>query len=897
MSVVRRAFTRTYALALWAFPAAHRAEYRAEMMESFDHSLAAHADEHGRWRALGFAVAACLNVVSAGLGERRRYRRTGLSRTPSDVVVGFIGDLTYAARTLAKARIFTTVCVVSLGVGLGVVFAISMFLGMLYATPSGVDTEGLVEIVVHPQGPLRAQFGQWAIETWTYPDFEDLRDANTGMAVTGWAISNGVLRSPSVAPHRVSTMYVSVNYFTSVGIAPTQGRVFGAGDSNAQPVLVVSHRLWETRLDADPDIIGSTLAINRVEHVVIGVAPEEFRGHINRRAASPVDIWLPLREHPLLAEANGLRHDRHTDWLRVLARLSPGTTLVDANRAVSSIMAGLAERYASSNEYKAASALAYTSTGTNEQVEMRVVKTMFFAAAGMVLVVVCLNVAGMMLVRSATRERELAVRQALGASRGRLASHLMSEAIVLALAGGALSMAVVYGGSATLAWWLQGPVPDALKLNPTRAAVCLGLSLVTTLVFGLLPAIRFSRSSLVTAIKDDAGGGGWRIGRVHRLAAALQVGIALPFLVTGGLLFQGARITATADLGFRPDGLFAATIHVADGGYADQDAAFFLRDIQDKLLQTPGVTSVAVGDGVPLDYNATRSSVSRVGQGPRVRAHAKRVGEGYLATLGTRLLRGRGITGGDSPGAELVAVLSESLATRLFPDEDALGQQITATLQGPDKTVLTVVGITADVATSQMQHTRPQIFVPLAQHPASRVFLIARSSADLESMRTAFEGAIAEFDPDFTRPTLITGPELVRDNIGDLMQQSTLAIIVAVVALVLSSLGIYGVVAFTVGARTRELGVRIALGASRRRILNSVLLDTCKLTAPGLAVGVLLALIAVRQMGLFWYTLGAVEPVAYTLAGSTALAVALLASLPSAFRAAAVEPMDAIRAE
>ncbi len=897
MSVARRAVTRVYALTLWAFPAAHRDEYQAEMIESFDHGLAAHAREHGRWRALGFAAATCLNVVSAGLGERRRHRRAGLTRTLGDILASFGRDLSYAARSLAKARTFSTVCVISLGVGLGVVFAISMFMSMLFAKPPGVVTEGLVEVVVSPQGPLRAQVGRGAIETWSYPNFDDLSRADTGMAVTGWAINNGVLRSASVAPQRVSTMYVSVNYFTSVGIAPALGRGFDAGDdSNAQPVVVVSHRLWENRLEADPDIVGSTLVFNRVEHVVVGVAPEEFRGHLNRRAANPVDVWVPLREHPLLAAKNPLRQDRNADWLRVLARLSPGTTLADANSAVSSIMAGLAERYESSNEYKAAAVFAYTSTGTNEQLEKRLIKAIFFGSAGMVLIVVCLNVAGMMLVRSATREQELAVRQALGASRGRLASHLMSEAIVLALAGGALSVAVVYGGSATLAWWLQGPAPDALRLNAARAAACVGLSLATTLVFGLLPSVRFSRSSVVTAIKDDAGGGGWRVGRVHRLAAALQVGIALPFLVLGGLLFQGARVTATADLGFQPDGLFASTIHIADGGYANEDAAFFLRSVQDKLRQAAGVTSVTVGDGVPLDYNPIRSSVYRAGQTVSARAHTKRVGAGYLATLGTPLLRGRGVTGDDYDGSELVAVLSESLATRLFPGEDALGQQVAVAL-GQDRDVLTVVGITADVATSQMQNSRPQIFVALAQYPASRVFLIARAAADAESMRTAFEEAIAEFDPDFSRPTVTTGDELVRDNIGDLLQQSTLAIIVAGVALILSSLGIYGVVAFMVGARTRELGVRIALGASRRRIVNSVLIDTCILTAPGLMVGVLIALILVRQMGLFWYSLGALEPVAYTLAGATALAVALLASLPSAFRAAAVEPMDSIRAE
>ncbi|MCH7823901.1 MAG: ABC transporter permease, partial [Acidobacteria bacterium] len=519
----------------------------------------------------------------------------------------------------------------------------------------------------------------------------------------------------------------------------------------------------------------------------------------------------------------------------------------------------------------------------------------FYGMSGMVLVVVCLNVAGMVLVRSATREHELAMRQAVGASRSRLMGYLMSEAVVLALAGGSLSVAVVYGGSVTLAWWFEGPVPDALRLNASRVAVCIALSLATTLVFGLLPSIRFSRATMVTAIKDDAGGGGWRVGRVHRLAAALQVGIALPFLVLGGLLFDGARTAATVDLGFEPDGLFASAISVSAAGYADEDAGFFLRGVQDNLRQASGVTSVTVADGLPLDYNLRRSYVSLVGDEAQVRAHTKRVGEGYLATLGTPLLRGRGITDNDHAGAQLVAILSESLATQLFPGSDALGQRVASALQGNEKKVFTVVGVTVDVVTSQMQTSRPQIFVPLAQHPAPRVFLIARASADSPSMTTAFEEVIADLDPDFSRPNVVTGAALVRDNIGDLLQQSTLAIAVAAVALTLSALGIYGVVAFMVAARTREMGVRIALGATRRRVVNMVLIDTCKLTLPGLAVGLLLAIISVRQTDLFWYRLGGVEPVAYALAVAAALAVALLASLPSAYRAAAVEPIDAIR--
>ena len=900
MSVARRVAARFYAVVLRAFPAAHRAEYQAEMIDSFDRGLAAQARDGGRWRALVFAVAACVNVVGEGLAERRRHRRAGRKRARGHAFSGFGRDLIYAARALAKARTFSIVCAVSLGLGLGVVFSISMFLRLMTATPVGVDPEGLVEVVVSPLGPLRAKVGSWAIETWSYPDFEDLGNADTGMTITGWAVDDGYLRSPTVAPQRVSTMYVSANYFSAVGVVPAQGRIFNAADeheSSAQPVLVVSHRLWQNRLGADPEIIGSKLTFNRVQHEVVGVAPDGFRGHLSPRGASPADVWVPLRGHPALANDIGLRRNRDVDWLRILARLSPGTSLAEANGAVSSVMSDLAKQYPASNEYRAASVEPYTSTGANQQSDMGIITVIFFGLSGMVLVVVCLNVAGMVLVRTATRERELALRQALGASRSRLMGYLMSEAVVLALVGGSLSAAVVYGGSIGLSWWFEAPVPDALRLNASRIAGCVALSLATTLVFGLLPSIRFSRSSMVKGIKDDAGGGGWRVGRVHRLAAAFQAGIALPFLVIGGLIFTGARTTATADLGFVPDGLFASAISVSAAGYADEDAEFFIDGVQDNLRRAGGVTSVTVADGLPLDYNLLRGHVSLPGDEAQVVAHTRRVGDGYLATLGTPLLRGRDITAGDHAGAELVAVLSESLATQLFPGGDALGQRVASALQGDEQRLFTVVGLTADVATSQMQTSRPQIFVPLAQHPAPRVFVIARASADFQSMSTAFEEAIADLDPGFIRPSVVTGTTLVRANIGDLLEQSTLAIVVAVIALILSALGIYGVVAFMVAERRREIGVRMALGSSRRHIVRAVLIDTCKLTVPGLVVGLLLAIFAVRQTGLVWYQLGTVEPLAYGLAIGAALAVSLLASIPSAFHAAAVDPMEAIRSD
>jgi ABC-type antimicrobial peptide transport system permease subunit len=286
-----------------------------------------------------------------------------------------------------------------------------------------------------------------------------------------------------------------------------------------------------------------------------------------------------------------------------------------------------------------------------------------------------------------------------------------------------------------------------------------------------------------------------------------------------------------------------------------------------------------------------------VGEERSSRAQVTRVGAGYFNVLETRLRSGRGITTDDIEGGELVAVISESLAATRFPDRSPLGQRVRLQMDSSDGTVLTIVGVSEDAVTSQLQTGRPQIFIALAQHPAPRVYVVARATADTDSMTTAFQAAVASVDAGFSRPNMITGPRLVRDGMSDLLQQSTLSAVFAGVALALSALGIYGVVAFMVTSRTREMGVRIALGASRRHVMNAVFWSTCKLIVPGLVLGLLAGNLWVSQTDLVWTPAGGALPMVYALAVAATLAVAVLASLPSAHRAATVEPITAIRSE
>jgi predicted permease len=829
-----------------------------------------------------------------------------------------IHDLVHAARALVKARAFTAVCVTSLGLGMGVVIAIFMFMRMLLATPPGVNDDGLVELVIRPSGQLLAEAGTSMIDSWSYPDYLDVRDGASGMAITGWSRGDGHFRPADQGPTiALSTMYVSSNYFSTIGVTLPRGPGFTPVDdaSRAEPEAVISHRLWQVRLGSDPDIIGRAITINGTEHVVVGVAPENFRGHVGGLDESYAQLWLPLSRHPRLTATETARFDREANWVRVVARLSPRATLAQADATVQSVMASLAARYPSSNRDKTGGVEPYFPPGARQRSQVSFGRMIVIGLSGMVLLIVGLNISGMMLVRSAMREREPAIRMAMGASRWRLMQYHLSEALVMAVFGGSLASAVLFGGPLVVAWAfdLWTPVLEVFTPDVWVVLQVIVLCFVTSLVLGLLPAIRFSRPALLSALKNDSAGSGRRVGWLQRLTAAAQAGIAVPFLVICGVQFDQARVTAFTDVGFKPQGLYAARFNLSAIGKTEDDRRLFVRTLQENLAQAPGAASVSVADGVPLDFIYRDTRIARDGESAFVPAHTTRVGAGYLETLGARLLAGRTIDANDREGAERVVVLSEPLARQLFPASDPIGQRVVFALPGHERQTYTVVGVTADLVSTQMGNPRPQLFVSLAQHPASSVLAIARGAASDPSVRRAFENATADAlrqipgqalrqssgqaDPDSVLRDFITGEWLIENSRSDLLTQSGVGGMAAAVALVLAALGVYGVIAFMVAMRTREIGVRVALGASRGRVLRDVLGDALKLVVPGIGVGLVLAVLWVRLANPAWYPLGGVEPLVYSLAAATALVVAVLAGIPSARRAAAVQPIVAIRSE
>jgi putative ABC transport system permease protein len=464
---------------------------------------------------------------------------------------------------------------------------------------------------------------------------------------------------------------------------------------------------------------------------------------------------------------------------------------------------------------------------------------------------------------------------------------------------------VLFGIPAIAGWYLGAPVPEEIDLDAVNIAIAAGLCLVVSLLFGLLPAVRFSRPNLVSAIKDDAGGGGTQTIRVHRVAAMVQIGIAVPFLVISGVMLDRVR---TADLGFPTEGLAAAKLPPSAG--VGQDANFSIRRVRDNLQQAIGVRSVAVAEGMPVDFDYREFRVGQPGGETFVTAHVTHVGENFLETIDAPLRRGRTITLEDLTSAAQVAVISQPLADVLFPDREAIGERVAVTLEDSREREFTVIGVTADFATSQLTTTRLQVLLPMPDAFTSTVYLIARGApGDEPKLKAALETALREFGvepiPGVAFSGIVIGQDLLDKSISDLISESMAVGFAGGLVLLLAALGIVGVVGFMVATRTREIALRMALGSTRLKVFNLMLSDIVRLVIPGVAFGLAIGALLVRTIGDVMGTpltlgpdpLGIMEPLIYVGASILATSAALLAGVPAARRATAVQPMVAMRSE
>jgi len=815
-------------------------------------------------------------------------------------VDGLGTDVRLSIRSLARTRGFTLVALLSLALGIGANAALFSVVHAAFfrPVPGVAEPDRVVELLVTARGRTMTE--------WAYLDLQDVRAADTPMQlVAGWKMRDGALVVGD-ASQRVRAMYASSHYFAALGVRPALGRPFQASEdvgAGQHPVAIVSHQLWRNALGGRADVLGEVLTLDRTPYTVIGVAPETFRHH---RIGEPApDLWVPLVQYPGFAGPENWAANRNAFWVEALGRLRPGATVGEASAALATVFGQLAAEYPDTNRERRASAAPFGPIPARDRTESTVGIAALLAAGALVLFIICTNLAGMMLARGAASQRDLAVRAAMGAGRGRLVRRVLVEAATLALGGGML------GGLA--AWWATRLAASSallglpgVDLSPDARVLafsCL-LVLATSLAIGLLPALRLTRARAIGSLRDEMGAGGRRAGRFHRVAVSAQVGVAVLFVAVSGVFVRSLSQLDRRDLGFDPQRLLVVSLDLSAQGYDDPARGLDFADrVRASVAALPGVRAVAIADGLPVDLvgnftSATRAD-SRDAEADGVQVEFTRVGPGFLQAVGTRVLRGRGIEATDTTSSPPVVVITRRLAERLWPGEDALGRQVRLPFTNKDAGAPhTVVGVVPDVASSRPTEDWPQVFVALAQHyDRPRGLLLVRSQGDAASLTRPVQSAIRSVDPLFAIWSAVTSSGLLARSLEPQRVSALTTGALGLAGLLLSAFGIYGLVAFVVSQRTREFGVRMALGASRQRILGAVLGDGLRLAAPGLAVGLIAAsglTVAVQSMLL---GVAPLDPAAFGLTVVAVLAVVLLACAVPAVRAASVDPSEALRTQ
>ncbi len=808
-------------------------------------------------------------------------------------------DVLYALRMAAKRPGFTATALATLAIGIGATSALfSVVNGILLRPLPFPDPEQLV-MVWSPDARRGGHRG-----ALSYPDFADHRRQSSSFEDMAALHSKGYTLVTSSGAERVEGARVSGGFFELLRVRPAVGRTFTHDEDRpgGPRVAVLGHSLWQSRFGADPAVVGRAVRLDDESYTVIGVLPPGFKFPYEIDDAA---IWTPIS----LDDKDGLE-ERGMHSLAAVGRLRPGVGVTAARTDVATVAARLEKQYPDTN----------TGRGGNvrplhEEVvgRTRGGLLLLLGAVACVLLVACANVANLLLARGTEREREVAIRGALGAGRWRLARQLLTESALLGLMGGWLGLALAYWGVAALVAIAPADLPrlDEVRLDVRVALFTFAVSLVTSLLFGSGPALRASRPDLARGLAEGGRGAGTAGGKAHhRLRHALIVGevaLSLMLLAGAGLLLRSLGKVLSVDPGFDPEKTLTAQIHLPETRYAtpEQTAAFY-RALVERLAALPGVTAAGAIAPLPFVRQMFITSIHDAAgpeppPGQRQIAHYKSATPGFFAALGIPLRSGRLLADSDVRGRARAVVLSESLARRHFPGQDAVGRHVKFGV-GIDKedeeAAWEVVGVVGDVAPDRLDADREPVFYASGwQQPWPWMSVVLRSSLDAATLAASLRYEARAIDPEVPVHRVRTMPELLADSVAQRRFQSTLLAIFAGAGLTLAAIGLYGVMTFSVSLRTREIGIRMALGAERHRVLADVLRQGFGLAAAGLAAGLVAALALARLITGLLFGVSASDPPAFGAASLLLLATALLASYLPARRATRVDPMGALRTE
>jgi predicted permease len=801
-------------------------------------------------------------------------------------------DLRYAIRTMLNKPGFTLIAVVTLALGIGgstAIFTVvdaALLRGLPYKSP-----DRLYHLW---ESTPQKEFAQ---REFSYPDFQDYQQNQSLEGLAAYTGGGGIL-SGRGEPERVFAPGATANFFSVLGVEPILGRTFQPGEDKpgATRAVVLTYGMWQRRFGADPGIIGQSLTFNGDPYTVVGVLPASFQFALRQ-----ADLWRPYQPTPTQLSRRGMH------GTNLIGRLKPGVTAAQAQSELSVITKRIEQENMQSH---AGTALKLVPLQEQVVGQVKPILLVLLAAVGFVLLIACANVASLLLTRSLSRQKEVAIRSALGASRWRVVRQLLTESLLLSLTGGLAGLLVAYWGISGLVAVLPDsqivalPFLRTLHIDSGILAFSFGLSLLTGIVFGLAPALQSSRPDLNEVLKE--GGRNTAGGAGHRLRSALvmtEIALAVVLLIGAGLMMKSLLHLLQANVGFNPDKLLTMTVVPPAAKYTEVNRQIeFFDQLRERVKSLPGVTGTGTVNILPLQSgNTTRVNVEGdpiPPAGQETEANTRIVDETYFQTLGVPLAAGRMFDERDKPDAPPVVIIGKTFADRMFAGRDPIGRRFV--YAGAAAPPMTIIGVVGDVKIGGLDDAiRPVIYYPFRQNSNAGTNLVVRTTNDPTALAAAIRDEARTLEPDVAIFNVNGMEQLISNSPAAFMRRfpALLISIFAGIALLLASIGIYGVVSYSVSQQTHYIGIRMALGAQASDILKMVLKQGLTLALGGMALGVVAAFGLTRLLQSLLFEVRATDIGTFGLVLGTLFVVALLACYIPARRATKVDPLVALRYE
>jgi putative ABC transport system permease protein len=808
-------------------------------------------------------------------------------------------DIRFGLRMLLKSPSVSIVATIALALGIGANTAIFSVVNAVLLRPLPFpDSESLVAVFETnlERGLQRGSH--------SYPNFMDIHAQNTVFEHMSSYHGGDFIMTGRGEPARLQGSVVTADLFPLLGIQPILGRTFLPDEDKPTQtgrVVILSHALFQQRFGGDPSIINQRITLDGVSFTVIGVMPASFEFPIQN---DPVELWTTIAGDASGSEPVTTQRGAH--FLQVIARLKSGVTKEQAQAELTTIASRLEQQYPDTNTRRT---LRIEPALTALVGDVRPALLILLGAVACVLLIACANVANLLLARATSRHKEMAIRSALGASRVRVIRQLLTESVLLSLLGGGIGLLLAVWWSDLLVALGKDDIPRAVHVGMDWRVLgfTLGVSLLTGLIFGLAPAFHSSKTELVESLKEGGRGTseGGRRNRVRNVLVVVELAIAVILLVGAGLLMQSLWRLQKVNSGLQPENVLTFNVVLPEVKYnSDKQAQFFI-DLKQRLESTPGVQSASAI--LPLPLSGDRFSISFEIEGrplpPKDHPSADffAAGVGYFKTMGIPILKGRDFEDRDKHGSTPVIIITDAFARQYFPNEDPIGKRIKpgiGTYEDEDNPMREVIGVVGDIRNRSLNtEPKPAYYVPQTQVPFSQLVAVVKTTGEPHSLVSAATKVVAAMDQDIPLFGVKSMPEYLSSSVAAPRFSTTLLAIFAAVALVLTIVGLYGVMSYSVAQRTNEIGIRLALGAQSRDVLLMIVKQGGMLILLGLAIGLVGAFALTRLIASLLFGVTAKDPITFGAVAVLLAIVALLACYVPALRATKVDPMDALRCE